>query len=54
LPRLLVARAVIDRLRENARADGSARMSMKTIDAVVRDVRRKKNAATAGRRSAGS
>ena len=39
------ARLAIDRLRANARADGSARMSMEAIDAVVRDVRRKKGAA---------
>jgi len=38
------ARVAIDRLRENARADGTDQLSLETIHAVVRDVRRKKGA----------
>jgi hypothetical protein len=36
------ARVAIDRLREHARADGTDQLSLETIHAVVRDVRRKK------------
>jgi len=36
------ARVAIDRLREHARTDGSDQLSLETIHAVVRDVRRKK------------
>ena len=39
------ARVAIEHLREAALADGSERMSLEAIDAVVRDVRRKKGAA---------
>lgn len=39
------ARVAVDRLRENARADGSDQLSLETIHTVVRDVRRKKGAA---------
>ena len=35
------ARVALERLRDSARADGSDRMTMDEIDAVVRDVRRR-------------
>ena len=38
------ARLAIERLRENAHADGSYQTSMETITTVIRDVRRKKSA----------
>ena len=35
------ARVAVERLRDGARADGTDRMTMDDIDAVVRDVRRR-------------
>ena len=35
------ARVAVERLREDARADGTGTMSMDAIDAVVRDTRRR-------------